>query len=248
MSNEVNTQEQKKAPSVIDEMAARFNMDRRAFEATMRKTVMPSKDNVSDEEFVAFLSVAKEYNLNPLTKEIYAFPNRGGITPIVSVDGWAKMINSHPQSNGFTFKDIREGNELVAVECIIYRKDKEHPITVTEYMKECKGNSEPWKKWPARMLRHKSLIQCARYAFGFSGIYDPDEGERIKDVTPVENNKELEKAFLSNEEQQKIVANKAKALAEEKKASNGNSLDDLFAEPIENKETITPDGEVIEND
>ncbi|MCL6229905.1 recombinase RecT [Bartonella bilalgolemii] len=29
------------------------------------------------------------------------------------------------------------------------------------------------------MLRHKAVIQCARYAFGFSGIYDEDEAERI---------------------------------------------------------------------
>jgi hypothetical protein len=37
------------------------------------------------------------------------------------------------------------------------------------------------------MHRHKALIQCARIAFGFVGIYDQDEAERIieKDVTPV---------------------------------------------------------------
>ena len=37
------------------------------------------------------------------------------------------------------------------------------------------------------MLRHKAMIQAARYAFGFSGIYDEDEGAKIaemKDVTP----------------------------------------------------------------
>jgi hypothetical protein len=27
--------------------------------------------------------------------------------------------------------------------------------------------------------RHKAMIQCARYAFGFAGIVDPDEAERI---------------------------------------------------------------------
>ena len=43
------------------------------------------------------------------------------------------------------------------------------------------------------MLRHKAMIQCARLAFGFGGIYDQDEAERIveaplsqpeKDITP----------------------------------------------------------------
>jgi hypothetical protein len=29
------------------------------------------------------------------------------------------------------------------------------------------------------MLRHKALIQCARLAFGFVGIFDQDEAERI---------------------------------------------------------------------
>lgn len=35
------------------------------------------------------------------------------------------------------------------------------------------------------MLRHKALIQCARLAFGFVGIFDQDEAERIRerDVT-----------------------------------------------------------------
>ena len=30
------------------------------------------------------------------------------------------------------------------------------------------------------MLRHKALIQCARYAFGFAGLIDPDEAERMR--------------------------------------------------------------------
>jgi hypothetical protein len=33
------------------------------------------------------------------------------------------------------------------------------------------------------MLRHKSMIQCARLAFGFTGIYEPDEAERILEST-----------------------------------------------------------------
>ena len=32
------------------------------------------------------------------------------------------------------------------------------------------------------MLRHKAMIQAARLAFGFTGIYDEDEAERIKDA------------------------------------------------------------------
>jgi hypothetical protein len=40
------------------------------------------------------------------------------------------------------------------------------------------------------MLRHKAAIQCARVAFGFAGIVEEDEWERMKDVTPVSANVE----------------------------------------------------------
>ena len=88
--------------SITATMAARYDMDPTAFEATLRGTIMkPDKDGkaATREEFAAFLVVANEYNLNPLTKEIYAFfdRQRGGIIPIVGVDGWSRIINDNAQ-------------------------------------------------------------------------------------------------------------------------------------------------------
>jgi len=37
-------------------------------------------------------------------------------------------------------------------------------------------------------LRHKTMIQCARLAFGFAGIYDQDEAERIIEGSATEVN------------------------------------------------------------
>lgn len=171
------------ANSLIATLAQSANLEPNEFRQTLMATVMPG--NVSNEQFTAFLMVAKKYDLNPITKEIYAFPSRGGIQPIVSIDGWLKIINSHEQFDGMEFTDNLSDGRLVSVTCKIFRKDREHPTEVTEYMDECKdqsGKSEPWKRWPARMLRHKATIQAARYAFGLSGIYDPDEAERIDSV------------------------------------------------------------------
>lgn len=171
--------------SIIPTFAAKYGMDPGAFEVTLRSSMPP---NATWEQFSAFLLVANQYNLNPITKEIYAFPTRaGGIQPIVSIDGWMNLMNSHPKMNGMEFVDIKDKGKLVAITCRIYRKDRDKPTEVTEYMAECLGVSEPWKKWPARMLRHKAAIQCARYAFGFSGIMEPDEFERAesaRDITP----------------------------------------------------------------
>jgi phage recombination protein Bet len=138
----------------------------------------------SKEQVAAFLLVAKQHDLNPFTKEIFAFPSRGGIQPIVSVDGWMKLINSHPQFDGMDFYDhFDEAGKLFSIQCKIHRKDRSHPIEVTEYMSECYRDTETWKRWPARMLRHKAAIQAARYAFGFAGIIEPDEFERLEEVT-----------------------------------------------------------------
>ena len=159
-------------------MAQRFNMSTEAFQTTLMETVMPGgKVKPTQSQVAAFLLVAHEHRLNPFTKEIYAFPARGGgIVPVVSIDGWARIANDHPQFNGTEFV-MAEDNERapISVTCLIHRKDREHPVSVTEYFDEVKRDTDPWRSHPRRMLRHKAFIQCARLAFGFSGIYDEDE-------------------------------------------------------------------------
>lgn len=170
--------------SLLVEMAGRYGMEPKAFADTLRATVVPRE--TSNEEFAAFLVVAREYDLNPLTREIYAFPKRGGgIQPIVSIDGWINIINSHSKLDGIEFDDhLDKDGKVTAITARIWRKDRDKPIVVTEYMSECVRSTDTWKQYPRRMLRHKALIQCARYAFGFAGLVDPDEAERIGVVAP----------------------------------------------------------------
>lgn len=133
------------------------------------------KGDVSNAQMTALLVVANQYGLNPWTREIYAFPDKhNGIVPVVGVDGWARIINSHPQFDGMDFEQDAE-----SCTCIIYRKDRSHPIKVTEWMEECRRGTGPWQSHPRRMLRHKAMIQCARLAFGYGGIFDQDEAEAI---------------------------------------------------------------------
>ncbi|MBX4335575.1 phage recombination protein Bet [Bartonella raoultii] len=168
--------------SPLTTMASKYGFSHEQFRKTIIKTCI--NYNFSDEEFAAFISVANTYGLNPLTKEIYALPKRGGgIIPVVSIDGWIKIIKSNPQFDGMTFQDQldKEGN-IIAIKCAIRLKNIKDPIEVTEYLAECKQKTDTWQKYPARMLRHKATIQCARYAFGFSGIYEEDEAARINEV------------------------------------------------------------------
>lgn len=166
---------------LLEYMADKYGLKPQEFADTVRKTC--GLPNATPEEFAAFMMVAKEYDLNPILKEIYAFPKKGGgIVPIVSIDGWANLINSHGQLDGIEFKEtVDKEGALISCTCLIYRKDRAKPVSVTEYYSECFRDTDPWKM-KHRMLRHKALTQCARYAFGFSGIFDEDEGAKIAEA------------------------------------------------------------------
>ena len=156
-------------------MADKYNIDGDKLLPVLKETCFKGATN---EQMVALLVVANEYNLNPFTKEIYAFPSKsGGIVPVVGIDGWLRIVNDHPQFDGIEFEADAE-----SCVCIIHRKDRTHPTKVTEYLDECKRNTDPWNACPMRMLRHKAIIQCARVAFSFSGIKDEDDGEIIRDA------------------------------------------------------------------
>lgn len=175
LDHQHNVTQQHRQASALKSIAQRLQISEKQLVATLKSTVFAACRN--DDEFAALIVVSNEYQLNPLLKEIYAFPQKGGgIVPMVSIDGWIKLMNSHPQFDGIEFEVLPDANgKLLAIEATIWRKDRARPVKVTEYLEECKRNTDPWNKSPARMLRHRALIQCARVAFGFSGITEPED-------------------------------------------------------------------------
>ena len=144
-------------------------------------------------ELAIVTGVCATYGLNPLVKECAAFVSGGKLSVVVMVDGWYKLVNRRPEFDGVEFSDkLDDKGSLASITCRMFIKGRERPVCVTEYMSECKDpKSSVWTKWPARMLRHKAYIQCARMAFGISEVIDDDEASRIaanspreKDITP----------------------------------------------------------------
>ena len=186
---------------LITKFAERYSFDENALIDTLKATAFKVNDGtVTDAQMMALLIVAETYQLNPFTKEIYAFPDKkNGIVPVVGIDGWSRIINGHPAFDGMTF----HASEMQVtppggkpcpewMECALYRKDRTHPIVIREYLDEVyrepfQGQRDgrsyavngPWQSHTKRLLRHKATIQAARMAFGFVGIYDLDEAERI---------------------------------------------------------------------
>lgn len=174
--------------AIFVQFAQRFGLDSNKVSNILKNTAFnASGREATEEQMAALLVVANQFNLNPFVKEIYAFPDSTGrgIVPIVSVDGWARIANEHPQYDGVEFRyaeqTVSRGNKKIPawIEAVIYRKDRSHPTVVREYLEECERKTGPWDTHPQRMLRHKAFMQCCRVALSFGGIYDEDEGERI---------------------------------------------------------------------
>lgn len=207
--------------ALATKLAKRFDMEGEDVLATLKSTAF--KGQVSDAQMAALLIVAGQYGLNPWTREIYAFPDKNnGIVPVVGVDGWARIINEHAQFDGMEFSMPEDGSECT---CTVYRKDRTHPIRVTEYLDECRRGTGPWQSHPKRMLRHKAMIQAARLAFGYVGIFDQDEAERIveKDITAdvqVVNGRQAPKAMLDDVTFQTIAVKYRAKIADGSKAPN----------------------------
>ena len=172
-------------PSAMQLMASRCNVDPAKLHQTLKSTVFKG---ATDEEMLALVVTANTYQLNPLLKEMYAFPKKGGgIVPMVGVDGWLKIANRQENYDGMSVEVFGDGKTPTHATCEIYLKNRQHPVKVTEYFEECRRNTDPWNQMPRRMIRNKVMIQAIRVAFGIGGIFDEDEATDIAgthNVTP----------------------------------------------------------------
>lgn len=197
--------EQAEQTNLIETMASRYGVDRQTLLSTLTRNafITPYGFNQhwepTQDQALSLLIMADQYNLNPLKKEIVAYPGRNGsIVPVVGIEGWFNIISSHPDVDGFVFKTSESmtfpQDGLVKapewMEVTFHRKNWAHPVTIREYLDEVyrppfvdpytgEPNYGPWQKQTKRMLRHKTLIQVARIVLGLTGIYDQDEAERI---------------------------------------------------------------------
>lgn len=188
------------SPSIGMRFATKYGIHPKLLLMTLRETAFKQDEGkeATDAQLMVLLVVADQFNLNPFTREIFAFfDKRKGIIPVVSIDGWVRIINDHPHYDGVEF--VYSDEMVVAgagttkhahvwVEAVIHRKDIGRPIRVREYLDEVyqpprNGYNGPWQTHPKRFQRHKALIQGARVALGFGGIYDEDEAQRIEQAS-----------------------------------------------------------------
>jgi hypothetical protein len=120
-----------------------------------------------------FLRAICEHDLDPFNGEIIFIQSvvaNQSSWPFITIEGWAKLINQHPQFCGLEFTMLPSENSMspIWMECSIYRKDRIKPITVREYLTEVITENSYWQERPNRMLRYRALSQCAKLALGIS--------------------------------------------------------------------------------
>ena len=135
------------------------------------------------------LKVAKRLVLNPLLAQLdwEHYPEHG-YEVFIPIDGWITLIHRESKFQGMVFQQSTEMEYGIPIwmECSIYRSDLIQPITVREYFAELKTDHPIWQQMPRRMMRHKTLQQGARLAFG---IYLPELRDRMPILATAEKSK-----------------------------------------------------------
>jgi len=186
--------------SILDRSVQRSGISYDSFVRLIIQSALSRLSIWSQADLDRLLLLAERLGLDPLSNEIYATevaPESGKkprIFFVVGVDGWSKIINAHPQFDGMRFVESAPGGDELPqyVECTIFRKDRKVATSVREYLHEAHTNQGAWLTHPRRMLRHKAMVQCARFCFGLSGIYEPDEAKRIEKQGVTETRKQTD--------------------------------------------------------
>jgi hypothetical protein len=178
---------------VIEVYARRLRLEPHTLLSHLKLAAAASVESWTLTDARRLLQRSMQLGLDPLAGEVYlqsrGSPEQGGeadsdgLPPllIVSLDGWCRLLNSHPMFNGVAFSQPEPGEDGLPawVECTIHRKDRSVATSVREYMQESRQPYGAWLSHPARMLRHKALVQCARVCFALVGVLDPDEAGRV---------------------------------------------------------------------
>ena len=203
-ANRANQPEQPNTPnleplSIVDRSVLRSGLSYDSFVRLLILSALSRLTIWTQADLDRLLMLSERLGLDPLNNEIFAtevMPESGKkvrIVFVVGVDGWSKIINSHPQFDGMKFVESAPGDEELPLyfECTRFRTDWMVATSVREYMYEAHTGQGAWLTHPRRMLRHKAMVQCARICFGLSGVYDSDEAQRIQETKTIDKELKL---------------------------------------------------------
>lgn len=232
----------------------------------VKQYLVSGNGNVTDQELVMFLQLAKYQKLNPFLNEAYLV--KFGSQPaqiIVSKEAFMKRAENHPQYDGFEAgivvqrgDDIKElagaiklpKDILIGGWAKVYRKDRSNPIVSQVALEEFSKGQATWKNMPNTMIRKTAIVNALREAFPetLGAMYTEDDQNiklqqnQAKNITPEsEKTKAIEEKLFNKSE----VKNEIKE-PEEVAVIEQESLDLAYPDPNAqnfDREDVTPDVE-----
>jgi len=260
MTNEESTiiQTSETHTSPLARMAVRYGTTKEALRKVCESICFkPDKEGrvPPDELKLAFYLVCESLDMNPLRREIFCLYDhkKGTVNPYVSIDGWLRKANDHPQFDGLSctidgYQIIkRNGKDWrvpTGATCTLWRKDRSHPVIVQESWDEnfrenqyCMG---PWYDRPERMMKKCPIIQACRMGLSFSGIMSEEDAYEA-----VENGRREDVALLTEREQGAdrvrnaiVAAEQAKAERTEAGRTDAPTAPVIVAEVVVKHETV----------
>lgn len=145
-------------------------------------------------QFYSFIKICKKLNLNPLLKQIYAYPANGAngpqIVTVISYLQYLKAAEKHPkyQLPELTLVEKDENGKPLPLDDVYYiarvkRKGEETTLEKKFIMKEWSKNTAMWKKQPIHMLFVRTLKNILATAYP-DAICDFEQLEFQNDVEP----------------------------------------------------------------
>jgi len=123
-------------------------------------------NNLPEQHIKKFIHIAKAFNLNPFTREIYGIPYGNNFNIIVGYEVYIKRAERSGKLAGWkawTEGSLKDGDLKGCIE--IKRKDWDEPFYHEVYFDEYNQNNSMWKSKPRTMIKKVAIAQGFRLAF-----------------------------------------------------------------------------------
>jgi phage recombination protein Bet len=158
--------------------------------------------NANPSELKMLLYLSKEYNLDPLKKEIYFIKYGTKTSILTSRDGYLKIANLNKNFDGLESDVVYQGDRLTKKEdgsihieygdqhltfdktkltgafCSVFRKDRKKATTVFVSLKDYYKQGAPiWEQYINAMILKVAEAMALKRAFAISGLVTKEEIE-----------------------------------------------------------------------
>lgn len=170
--------------------------------AMVRKYLVRGNTEVTDQEIIMFMSLAKYQHLNPFLNEAYMIKFKGAPAQIItSKEAFMKRANSNPHYLGTDAGIIvQRGDEMKQLSGTVklkndiligawanVKRDDRDDTHIEVSMDEFSKGQSTWKSMPATMIRKVAVVNALREAFpdALGGMYTEDDSQQFNDKRDV---------------------------------------------------------------